>query len=262
MYSGDITNYIDFAQLVLYVFWLFFAGLVLYLRREDKREGYPMESDWTERSSRVRLEGYPAMPKPKRFKLPHGHHDVLAPRVEKDPRELKAQPVGSWPGAPLEPTGNPMVDGVGPGAYALRADKPDLTWEGDAKIVPLRAAPGFFLESRDPDPRGMKVLGADGFVGAVVKDVWVDRSEFILRYMELETTAENGSRTVLVPWNYTKISTSRRVVSVISITSKQFADVPGLKASDTITMLEEEKLVAYYAAGYLYATPDRLGPLM
>ena len=33
------------AQVVLYAFWIFFAGLILYLRREDKREGYPLESD-------------------------------------------------------------------------------------------------------------------------------------------------------------------------------------------------------------------------
>jgi photosynthetic reaction center H subunit len=39
------THSFDFAQLVLYAFWIFFAGLVLYLRREDKREGYPLESD-------------------------------------------------------------------------------------------------------------------------------------------------------------------------------------------------------------------------
>lgn len=35
---------IDGAQIALYAFWLFFAGLIIYLRREDKREGYPLES--------------------------------------------------------------------------------------------------------------------------------------------------------------------------------------------------------------------------
>jgi photosynthetic reaction center H subunit len=263
MYSGEITAYIDFAQLALYAFWIFFFGLVLYLRKEDKREGYPMESDLSERSPRIRLQGYPALPKPKTFRMAHGH-DVYAPTLkpEKDPRELKAQPVGPWPGAPLEPTGNPMVDGVGPGAYALRADEPDLTYDGKPKIVPLRVAPDYYLESRDPDPRGMKVLGADGLVGGVVKDVWVDQSEYLLRYIELETTAANGSRTVLLPWNYAKIDGARRRITVVSVNAKHFADVPGLKSPDIITLLEEEKLVAYYAAGYLYATPDRLGPLM
>ena len=39
------THNFDFAQLVLYAFWIFFFCLVVYLRREDKREGYPLESD-------------------------------------------------------------------------------------------------------------------------------------------------------------------------------------------------------------------------
>jgi photosynthetic reaction center H subunit len=45
MGTGAITQYIDVAQLVLYLFWIFFAGLIYYLRRENQREGYPMETD-------------------------------------------------------------------------------------------------------------------------------------------------------------------------------------------------------------------------
>ena len=45
MPTGAITQYIDVAQLTLYAFWIFFALLIVYLRREDKREGYPLESD-------------------------------------------------------------------------------------------------------------------------------------------------------------------------------------------------------------------------
>lgn len=37
-------EYIDGAQIALYAFWFFFAGLLIYIRREDKREGYPLES--------------------------------------------------------------------------------------------------------------------------------------------------------------------------------------------------------------------------
>ena len=47
MQTGAITGYIDVAQLVLYAFWLFFIGLIIYLRREDKREGYPLWSEAT-----------------------------------------------------------------------------------------------------------------------------------------------------------------------------------------------------------------------
>jgi photosynthetic reaction center H subunit len=64
-----LTSYIDVPQMVLYAFWIFFAGLIWYLRREDKREGYPLESD---RGGNVKVQGFPAMPEPKTFRLPHG----------------------------------------------------------------------------------------------------------------------------------------------------------------------------------------------
>ncbi len=63
-----ITEYIDVAQVVLYVFWFFFFGLIYYLRREDKREGYPLES---ERSAHITVQGFPPMPEPKTRKLSH-----------------------------------------------------------------------------------------------------------------------------------------------------------------------------------------------
>jgi photosynthetic reaction center H subunit len=53
-----ITRYIDVAQLVLYGFWIFFFGLIYYLRREDKREGYPLESD----RRNIKVQGWPAVP--------------------------------------------------------------------------------------------------------------------------------------------------------------------------------------------------------
>ena len=77
MTTGAITGYIDVAQLVLYVFWIFFIGLVIYLRREDKREGYPLEA---EGSSRVRVVGFPDLPEPKTFVLPHGGGTRVVPR--------------------------------------------------------------------------------------------------------------------------------------------------------------------------------------
>ena len=51
---GAITQYIDVAQILLYAFWIFFAGLLIYLRREDKREGYPLESERSARAPRWR----------------------------------------------------------------------------------------------------------------------------------------------------------------------------------------------------------------
>ena len=60
-------EYIDGAQITLYAFWAFFLGLVYYLRREDKREGYPLESDRTDRTDRVTVQGWPGMPSRRRL---------------------------------------------------------------------------------------------------------------------------------------------------------------------------------------------------
>ena len=47
MYPSEFTSQLDLAQVALYVFWFFLAGLIFWLRREDRREGYPLESDPT-----------------------------------------------------------------------------------------------------------------------------------------------------------------------------------------------------------------------
>ena len=70
--TAALTGYIDVAQVTLYAFWLFFAGLIFYLRREDKREGYPLDSDRYSAGGRVVVQGFPPMPRPKRFLKTHG----------------------------------------------------------------------------------------------------------------------------------------------------------------------------------------------
>jgi photosynthetic reaction center H subunit len=42
----------------------------------------------------------------------------------------------------------------------------------------------------------------------------------------------------------------------------QFAAVPATGRPDKVTMLEEEKIAAYYGGGTLYATPQRAEPLI
>ncbi len=54
-------QYIDGAQIALYAFWVFFVGLIIYLRREDRREGYPLESPQGPR------EGFPRVPEQKKW---------------------------------------------------------------------------------------------------------------------------------------------------------------------------------------------------
>lgn len=257
MGSGAITGYFDVAQIVLYGFWIFFAGLIYYLLRENKREGYPLESERS--GGRIRIQGWPRIPKPKSFKLRTGG-TFLAPSPGRNTsRPVAAVPIGPWPGAPLQPTGNPMLDGVGPAAYADRADVPDVTVDGAVKIVPLRAAPGYGV-FKDPDPRGLKVIGADGAVGGTVSDLWVDRSEAIFRYLEVEVAVAGGSKRVLLPHNFARIGDKQ--VSVRSILASQFADVPATKHPDQVTFLEEDKIMGYYGGGTLYAKASRQEPLL
>ena len=257
MPAGAITGYIDVAQLTLYAFWLFFAGLIFYLRREDKREGYPLESD---RGGGVVVQGFPELPTPKTFLLADGT-TVTAPRTEPPQPPVAAEPVGPWPGAPLQPTGNPMLDGVGPAAYANRADHPELTVsERLPMIVPLRADARYSLAAEDPDPRGFAVVGADNVVAGTVSDLWIDRSEVVVRYVEVALADQ--SRTVLVPMPLVRVNGDRRRVAVKSVTAAQFATAPAIQHPETITLREEDRIAAYFASGHLYATPGRLGPVL
>lgn len=258
---GAFTEYFDVAQVALYVFWIFFAGLIIYLRREDKREGYPLESDRTARTDRMQVQGFPSIPQPKTFKLTHGG-TVSVPNGIRDDRALQATPAEAWPGAPLVPVGDPMLAAVGPGSYALRAETIDLTFEGLQRIAPLRVATEFHVTARDPDPRGMDVIGADGAVGGVVTDVWVDRSEPMIRYLELKVDKDGGARQVLLPMGFCKVDGWRKNVRVQAILSAQFANVPGLANPDQITLREEDKVMAYYGGGTLYATAERSEPLI
>ena len=251
METGAITQYVDVAQIVLYLFWLFFAGLIYYLVRENHREGYPME---TGREKGPKVTGWP-VPEPKTYKMADGH-EVQAPDVHRPDGTYQGQAAWGWSGAPLDPVGNPLLAGVGPGAWAQRADVPDMTHHGEPKIVPLRVATDHQVSVRDTNPIGLPVIGGDGDVAGHVSDLWVDRSEALFRY--LEVTLTNGQR-VLTPMPFARIRATEVVVN--SILSSQFGQVPPLRHADQITLLEEEKVAAYYGAGTLYATPKRQEPL-
>ena len=251
MQTGAITGYIDVAQLVLYAFWIFFAGLIYHLHRESKREGYPLES---ERSRSIKVQGWPAMPSPKTYRLANGE-TVSAPSNKR----ANQPPVheGAYRGSPLQPTGDLLLAGVGPGSWNDRADVPDRTVEGNARIVPLRVAAGFGVAPQDVDPRGLPVLGDDGAEGGRVVDLWVDRAEMLFRYLELEVA---GGGRVLLPMNFARVE--QRCIRVKSILGSQFARVPPTRSAEQVTLLEEEKVMAYYGAGTLYATPGRQEPLL
>ena len=121
--TGAITQYVDVAQLVLYVFWGFFAGLIYYLLRENHREGYPMDAG---RDPGPTQEVWPPVPEPKRFEM-HDGQVFLSPDVHRPDGDYSAAPAHRFNGAPLEPVGDPLLAGVGPRAILTRAACPSLT---------------------------------------------------------------------------------------------------------------------------------------
>ncbi|NJR13168.1 MAG: photosynthetic reaction center subunit H [Phyllobacteriaceae bacterium] len=263
MESGAINAYIDTAQVLLYVFWAFFFGLIFYLDREGRREGFPMESDL---SGNYDKSSWLFMPAPKTFRLPHGGGLVSAPNGKRDneARPVPGVKTARFSGAPYTPTGaNPMLDSIGPGAWAERADVPDMTHHNVPKLQPMRVVPEFSIAKGDMDPRGMRVVGHDSVIAGRVTDVWVDVGEYLIRYLELETGEGAEARRVLLPMNFCVIKTPRdkeKVFYVHAIKGEQFALVPGTKNPNQVTMLEEEKIMAYYGSGLLYSTPKRIGP--
>lgn len=253
METGAITQYVDLAQLVLYLFWIFFAGLIYYLVRENHREGYPMETGQTQGP---RVEGWPPVPEPKAFKH-MGGADTYSPDPHRPDAAYDAQVAHPWSGAPLEPVGNPLLAGVGPGAWSQRADVPDMTHHGEVKIVPLRVAPDHSISNRDSDPRGKPVFGADAQVAGHVIDLWVDRAEMLFRYLEVQLP--DGSHRLL-PMPFARVKPDG--VHVQALLGDQFIHVPSTRSPEQVTLLEEEKIAACYGAGTLYATPQRQDPLL
>ncbi len=249
---GNITGYIDLAQILLYVFWIFFAGLIWYLVLEGHREGYPMESG---SSGRAVIKGFP-IPEPKTFLLEGGRSVTVPDLTRKEPAY---NAVASHPssGSPIEPTGDAMTAAVGAGAYSNREDVPERTTHGVPLIQPLRIASDFSVAPQDVDPRGLPVMGGDGKQGGTVKDIWIDSAEMMFRYLEVEIT---GGKTVLLPITFSLIR--RNQVEVHAIYARHFAAVPALKNPDQVTKLEEEKITAYYGGGTLYADVKRSEPLI
>ncbi len=260
-----IVGTLDVAELTFWLFFFFFIGLVLYLNRESRREGYPLENEWD-----GKLESLPLLSADKKvFKLPHGRGTYVPENVARDTVEIPAKRAFNGGGAPFVPTGNPMTDGLGAAAWANRADYPDLTFDGRPRIIPIADSHEIVIAPNDPNLIGWPVLAADKkFVGKV-SDIWVDQSEHLIRYLEIETDA--GDK-VLAPMAVVAVQTKGwlagilgekpELVEIDAITSAQFADVPRTKMPRQITRLEEDKIQAYFGGGYLYATPQRAEPYL
>jgi photosynthetic reaction center H subunit len=256
MDNMNIAGGYDVAELSFWAFTLFFIGLLVYLRREDRREGYPLEDEVTGRVDTP--AGVLANAGPKRFLLPFGRGTVTTPTKGREPVDVAGERTFRSPGAPYHPTGNPLTSKLGPAAYADRADVPDLDGEGRSRIVPIGLTQHIAVDYRDTDPRGMQVLGADGAVAGTVTDLWVDRAEHQIRYLEIDT----GTNRVLAPMGMAKVRGKVRQVVVDAINAADFAGAPVPKTAGQITFLEEEKIFGYFGGGYLYANAARQEPIL
>jgi photosynthetic reaction center H subunit len=235
----------DLASLSIWLFWGFFALLIYYLQTENMREGYPLEDD----------DGNPAanqgpfpVPKDKTFILRDGRGEVTVPSGQRGDREnLALERTSQAGGFPFMPTGDALDDGVGPASWAPRRDVPELDGHGHPKIVPMSKHDGYNV-SAGTDPRGMPVVGKDDMIAGTVSDMWLDASEQMVRYAEIELKDGGGKR--LIPM--TMLQIKPRYVWVKSISSSRFAGVPKTKSGSQVTLLEEDKICAYYAGGALY----------
>lgn len=276
MEVGYITQYIDVAQLALYVFWLFFVFLVLYLNKESRREGFPLRYD--ENDIGAPSTDYKT-PEPKTYELLNGETVQLPSGKNDDHRELNATPIGPWPGAALVPNGDAMIDGLGAAAWTERADHPDMTNEGDPRIVPLSTLPEdeFFVAKSSTDPRGLDVRAFDDVVVGQVTDIMLDRMEMLSRYYQVKL---NSGKTILLPMMYMTLKRKARVstdegsleerlidsrpkeLRVVSLTSEQFENVPLCASDSVVTLLEEDKIQAYFGGAHVYGSPQRTEPFV
>jgi photosynthetic reaction center H subunit len=255
-----IVGTLDVAELAFLLFFVFFIALVFYLNKESRREGYPLEDEDTGRIHPGSLfDG-----EKKVFSLPNGRGTYIPEDVPRDDINVPAVQSFRAAGAPYVPTGDPMHDGMGPAAWANRAKLPDITADGRPRIIPIgnsyhemAIAPG------DPNIVGWWVVAADGKVAGTVSDIWTDQAEHIIRYLEVTT---NGGRKVLAPMGVVTVQTKGffgdkpELVEIDAITADQFERVPKLETPGQITRYEEDRIMAYFGGGYLYATPERAEP--
>ncbi|MDT7953653.1 MAG: photosynthetic reaction center subunit H [Acetobacteraceae bacterium] len=246
MLPGALTGHLDVVQILVALFFLFFAGLIYYLRREDKREGYPL---WDISPRHVPIEGFPPVPPTKVYLLLEGGTTTMPHRFE--PSATRAFPAESYFGSPLVPIGDAMLAEVGPGAYPMRKTEP-LMSEGEPQVQPMRTAEGWDVMEGDADPRGMRVLDrAKQEVGTVV-DLWVDRGVKILRYLEVKLDGDLSGRNVMVPLFRTNVREKRRVVIIEAMLAGHVRLAPRLANPDIITAREEDQVNAYFSAAYMY----------
>jgi photosynthetic reaction center H subunit len=248
--TGSIIGSIDVAQAVLVVFLGGFLALVLYLRREDKREGYPLKDP----AGGHDIVGFPLPPPAKHYAMLHGEEAVM-PHPE-GRVGLAMRPQTRAPGFPFVPTGDPMQDGIGAASWAMKKDEPLLTWEGYPQLQPLRKLPGWDVDPTDPDLRGWPVRDADGVQVGTVVDLWLDHGVKILRYIEVALTLPDGVPRAMIPIYFAETYPRIPEVCVPALYARHFAAFPQMQKPDEITAREEDRVSSFCAGGLHYGSVD------
>ncbi|WP_379920611.1 photosynthetic reaction center subunit H [Erythrobacter sp. R86502] len=263
MNAAYIVGTFDVAELAFLLFFGFFIALVVYLNRESRREGYPLEDEETGRVHSIKLTDGDK----KVFQLPNGRGTYIPEDVPRDDINVPGVPAFRSAGAPLVPTGDPMMQGMGPAAWANRAKYPDLTFDGRPRIIPIAQSHDLVVASNDPKLIGWTVIGADKQVVGKVSDIWVDQAEHLIRYLEVETVT---GKKVLAPMMVATVhgaglldavlpfvEDKPQFVEIDAITAGQFETAPALETAGIVTRYEEDRIQAYFGGGYMYATPER-----
>jgi photosynthetic reaction center H subunit len=263
MNAAYIVGTFDVAELAFLLFFGFFIALVFYLNKESRREGYPLEDEGTGKIHPGSLfDGAK-----KSFQLPNGRGTYVPEDVARDDVNIPAVQAFNGGGAPWVPTGDPMIDGLGPAAWANRSKYPDLTFDGRPRIVPIADSHELIVSPNDPQLIGWPVMAADKQMVGKVSDIWVDQSEHLIRYLEIET---NTGKKVLAPMMVATVHGNSLIdallpineekpkfVEIDAITAAQFETAPTLETPGIITRYEEDRVQAYFGGGYMYATPER-----
>ena len=257
MFSPILAGDIDVALLIFWAFVLFFICLVFYLRREDRREGYPLEDEITGRVDSA--QGPLSTSLAKTFELPFDHGTVTTPTQFREPVDVPGRRIDRFAGAPYTPTGNPLVDGIGPAAWADRAPWPDYDQAGRPRIVPIAEDAHIEVSRNDAQLIGWPVIAADGEIAGTISDIWVDRADHVIRYLAVTTPL---GREVLAPMAMAVVENGRRQVRIDAISADQYNDAPGLASPVQITRYEEERVLAYFGGGYLYGLRGRTEPIL
>ncbi len=254
----ELTAGIDVALLVFYAFVLFFIGLIFYLRREDRREGYPLEDTVTGRhlspggpmhtaSTQVASCCRSIMARSPR--RPRAASRSTSPRGAPiaSPARLMPRPAIRWPTASARR----------PGPIAPSA--PIIDMEGHPRIVPLSAADGYRVSDKDPDLDGL-AGGRCRRRGRRHRQRPVDRHRRPAG--ALYPADRRKAAPLLAPMMMAKVDKRRRRVVVDALNAAQFAAAPRPATPGQITLYEEDRVQAYFGGGYLYANASRQEPFL